>query len=200
MGLNKKNKTLLWVILAVGGIIMLKRDQPTDRKARVIAIAKRELETWGGRKETDPAMYPRLMAYWRAAGLSSEEAKSAIDRRAYWSAAFVNYVLKEAGAPYLPSPSHVGYLAAAKRAGRLYPANSKSPQPGNIVCFERDNSGVNWANVDDGTFKAAHCDVVTAKSGNAITVVGGNVSDSVTQRRFVLQNGLLTSAFAVMEV
>lgn len=177
---------------------MLRRERSTERNA--ITIAQRELATWGGRKETDPAMYPRLMAYWQAAGLSPTEAADAIHRRAYWSAAFVNYVLKEAGAAYLPSPSHVGYLAAAKRAGRLYPASSQSPQPGNIVCFERDNSGVNWANVDDGNFRAAHCDIVTAKSGNVITVVGGNVSDSVTQRRFILQNGLLTNAFAVMEV
>lgn len=199
MGLNK-HKALLWVILAVGIIIMIKRDQPTDRKARVIAIAKRELETWGGRKETDPAMYPRLMAYWQAAGLSPVDAADAIRRRAYWSAAFINYVLAKAGVPYLPSPSHVGYLAAAKRAGRLYPANSKSPQPGNIVCFERDGSGVSWENVDDGRFRAAHCDVVISNNGNNINVIGGNVSDSVTQRQFVLQNGLLTNAFAVMEV
>lgn len=194
-------KPWAWGLIAIILLMTMRRSTPSPPGLRAAGIAQSELQAWAGRPETDPSMRSRLLAYWQATGLSASAAADAISRQAHWSAAFISYVMSKAGAPFTPAPAHVDYLAAAKRKGQLYRIHQRSPQVGDLVCMERDASGVSFDNLDDGRYRPAHCDIVVGRSTNRIQVIGGNVSDSVTLREFALKDGYLSPPFfAVMKV
>lgn len=115
-----------------------------------------------------------------------------------WSAAFVSYVMRIAGAgkrfPY--SDAHATYIDIAARMARheaqgwLVVAerpDAYAPQPGDLICLGRDQAaGITFAELPAGRFPA-HCDIVTAvpapgEADPALTVVGGNVDDAVTMK------------------
>ncbi len=124
---------------------------------------------WTGRHDGEGRVFPR-----------------SDDGRFAWSAAFVSYVMREAGArdgfPY--SASHWTYVDAAfeKRPGVLLRAErpeAYAPQPGDLICIGRESSrGIRY---DDLPARfAGHCDVVVEAAPGELTVVGGNVNDAVT--------------------
>jgi hypothetical protein len=116
------------------------------------------------------------------------------DARYAWSAAFVSYVMRVAGAgdgfPY--DDLHATYIDAAARAARgEWPGGMlvamrpeyHPPAPGDLVC-----AGRAWAErlrFDDlpaGRFPS-HCMIVVEVQPEALLVVGGNVDDAVTLTR-----------------
>jgi hypothetical protein len=110
-----------------------------------------------------------------------------------WSAAFVSYVMRIAGAgqhfPY--SASHSDYIDLAKQQalGRTSgwaitaePAISYAPEAGDLICRSRDfEAPPNYDDLPIGHF-ASHCDVVVRVDGGLLTVIGGNVDDAVTMK------------------
>ncbi|GBF07821.1 hypothetical protein DAERI_180012 [Deinococcus aerius] len=172
-------------------------------KADAVRIALEEYARWrpGGaaRSETDAEMRPTLRGYWmEGVGLGGNAADSAIDSRLAWSAAFISWVMRRAGAGTLfrYASGHTTYCAAAKRnraAGDLqnpfwlYRISERAPEPGDLVCTGRQDSGVTYDNVDDGNFRASHCDVVVEVSPGRLGVIGGNVSNTVGRK--VLRTG-----------
>lgn len=109
-----------------------------------------------------------------------------------WSAAFVSYVMRIAGAgkrfPY--SANHADYINIAKQqalgqtSGWVVTAQrpeAYAPQPGDLICLGRAGaSDLRYDDLPAGHFPG-HCDIVvdTSVSGQ-IAVVGGNVDDAVT--------------------
>lgn len=168
-------------------------------KRNVVRIAEEERKRWhsGGRKtETDPAMTPVLKDYF-AAGVnvtvSDEEIQAPVwQRRNPWSATFISWVMRQAGAgsTFAYSRAHQRYIAAAKRnreEGRgdnpfwALRATEYAPEVGDIVCAERANSGATYENIHEG-FRPCHCDIVTRAEAGRLTVIGGNVGDSVGRK------------------
>lgn len=111
-----------------------------------------------------------------------------------WSAAFVSYVMRIAGAgshfPY--TASHSDYINIAKHqadrqtSGWVITAErpeSYAPQPGDIICLGRGSAhDLRYDELPAGHFPA-HCDIVVdATVPNQISVVGGNVDDAVTMK------------------
>jgi Uncharacterized protein conserved in bacteria (DUF2272) len=110
-----------------------------------------------------------------------------------WSAAFVSYVMRIAGAgarfPY--TATHADYINLAKQmklgntsgwAIMAEAPNSYAPQPGDLICRSRDfATPPNYDDLPIGRF-ASHCDVVARADGGVLTVVGGNVDDAVTMK------------------
>jgi hypothetical protein len=108
-----------------------------------------------------------------------------------WSAVFVSYVMRMAGAgnkfPY--SESHSDYINEASKASLgLIPRRgvlahrvaAYAPQLGDLVCFGRDeNRGLRFEDLPADHF-LAHCDIVVAVPPGRISIVGGNVDDAVT--------------------
>src|SRR5687768_4082007 len=98
-----------------------------DESSAIVALrthsrstAKAEFESWnrgGQKKETDPAMRPRLLAYWQTV-TTAAEAERMINRRDAWSAAFISYVMKQAGAgtSFKYGAAHRIYIGRAKAA------------------------------------------------------------------------------------
>lgn len=111
-----------------------------------------------------------------------------------WSAAFVSYVMRIAGAgkqfPY--SASHSTYINIAKQmalgqaTGWIVTAErpeSYAPQPGDLICLGRGSGRtLRYDDLPAGPFPA-HCDVVVDTSvPGTISVIGGNVDDAVTMK------------------
>jgi hypothetical protein len=111
-----------------------------------------------------------------------------------WSAAFISYVMRMAGAgdgfPY--APSHYAYINAAARQalgqeqGWVITARRPSeyaPALGDIICTGREQAKrMRFDRLPARPFPA-HCDIVVATTPvGQLSVVGGNVDDAVTMK------------------
>jgi outer membrane protein OmpA-like peptidoglycan-associated protein/peptidoglycan hydrolase-like protein with peptidoglycan-binding domain len=176
---------------------------PASRLAGVrnnaAAAAMAEVGRWqnGKLKETSPQVQTRLREYWQGAGLSSSQAASYAANRTAWSAAFISWVMRTAGAgsAFSYSPSHTTYISAAKanrESGscnpfKLYRLNERRPVVGDIIV---NSYPIKWGCKRSGTASydnfetqgCSHCDVVVKVVPGQITKVGGNLSDSVGMR------------------
>jgi hypothetical protein len=195
--------------------------EPLSREA-VVAIALREWRAFGSKvndtgadldltgdakPERQPGLWQRVGEYWWE-GLDPGRQEAAwtgkhdehgivfppeVDGEYAWSAAFVSYVMRIAGAgPRFPySADHADYIDIAKRmatgqaSGWAVVAErpeSYAPQPGDLVCTGRGSAArLRYDDLPAGHFPA-HCDIVVEVAGDLLTVVGGNVDDAVTMR------------------
>ncbi len=110
-----------------------------------------------------------------------------------WSAAFVAYVMRMAGAgqrfPY--SATHADYINAARQRGTADRSplaiaaerpESYAPQRGDLICMWRGRRPIRYDELPTGRF-AGHCDIVVALRPGLIDAIGGNVDDSVAMKR-----------------
>jgi hypothetical protein len=194
-------------------------------RASVVAIALREWRAFGAldvsategeRFERDPGLWQRVGEYWWL-GLDAGSEESGWTGRhdgngwtfppdadgAYaWSAAFVSYVMRIAGAgsrfPY--AADHATYINAARRGGdwvvTAEPPEAFAPRPGDLVCRGRGPAtGLRFDDLPTGRFPS-HCDIVVGSpEDGTIPAVGGNVGNAVTRRFLpVSPDGLLLEA------
>jgi hypothetical protein len=104
-----------------------------------------------------------------------------------WSAAFISYVMRIAGAgnqfPY--SASHSDYIDASVSGSALLQGERPSdyaPQPGDLICMGRGRSAkLTFSKLPVRHFPA-HCDIVVKVDPGQLSVVGGNVDDAVTMK------------------
>jgi hypothetical protein len=107
-----------------------------------------------------------------------------------WSAAFISFVMRMAGAgPSFPySESHSDYINAAAQetatnlgqyALQAEPPESYAPQLGDLICFGRGAAEkLHYADLPAGHFPG-HCGIVVARQPGQISIIGGNVADAV---------------------
>ena len=120
-----------------------------------------------------------------------------------WSAAFISYIMKSSGVKeFVYSKSHSDYIIKARNnrnSGGSYSwygydalLNEAKVEVGDLVCYTRGNSiNVTWNNIAPNM--QTHCDCVTKIDQSNIPVayvIGGNVSDSVTQTTVLLNKDL----------
>ena len=105
-----------------------------------------------------------------------------------WSAAFVSYVMRSAGAatrfPY--SPAHHTYIDLARGGGGGWVVSAQAPDAyppnvGDLICASRTRIPLRFADLPAGVY-AAHCDIVVGGTPGLLSVVGGNVDDAVTMK------------------
>ena len=170
--------------------------------------------------ERQAGMWERVGDYWRLGqdperpeaawtGKHDEygrEFPAAKDYRFAWSAAFVSYVMRSAGAgtrfPY--APSHHTFINIARQMslgttqGWALVAerpDAYAPQPGDLVCFSHTRTPLRFADVPRRRAFPAHCDIVVTNQAMVMTVVGGNVDDAVTEKHVpVTEDGRLSNA------
>jgi hypothetical protein len=116
-----------------------------------------------------------------------------------WSAAFVDYVMRMAGAgrrfPY--SPTHSDYINAARQSSSwvisaLHPS-TYAPQRGDLICMSRGTRRIHYADLPTGRFPG-HCDMVVAVRPGSLDVIGGNVENSASMKHIpVTANGYLAN-------
>jgi hypothetical protein len=162
-----------------------------------VRLALRERRRWIGKTETSPEMTPVLQEYYRVGVGRRISAANLQDpgwqRRHPWSAVFISWLMRTAGAEgtFHYSSAHKQYIAAAKR-NRLrsdrgspfwaYRVSEVAPDVGDLVCAARANSGATYDNIDGPGHRATHCDIVTARSAGSLQVIGGNVSNRVERK------------------
>lgn len=193
--------------------------QPISRES-VVAIALREWRLWGQnianpeadatrtvKPEREPGLWQRVGEYWWL-GLNANAPEVAwtgkhdghgrvfpadMDGDYAWSAAFISYVMRIAGAgrrfPY--SADHADYINAGRRVslGETHAwivsaerVQDYAPQPGDLVCFGRGTAkGLRYEDLPTPRLFTSHCDIVVDTDiPGQIAVIGGNVEDSVT--------------------
>ena len=186
----------------------------------VVAIALREWRLFGQniadpvadatrtiKPEREQGLWQRVGEYWWL-GLNATAPEVAwtgkhdgqgkvfppeIDGDFAWSAAFISYVMRIAGAgtkfPY--SADHADYINAARRVSlgettawvvAAERVQDYAPRPGDLVCFGRGLArGLRYEDLPTADLFPSHCDIVVDTSvPGQISVIGGNVEDSVT--------------------
>ena len=115
------------------------------------------------------------------------------DGRHAWSAAFISYVMRMAGAgsrfPY--SGSHSDYINQARDAslGRVSSPAVRAERPdlyaprlGDLICYGRGRGrAVRFEDLPAAYFPS-HCDIVAGVEPGQLSVVGGNVEDAVAMK------------------
>lgn len=178
--------------------------QPTDALGHYIR----------GHHETEDGWYQRIGIYWKdGVGISGRDGRTVMNAKGDrwpWSAAFISWVMKEAGAGrrFHYSGQHSEYIfstiAALNKQDMnvgywCYRLSDMKPSVGDIVCYARE-AGVDYDNQKNGNY-SGHCDIVVEVNRNEIIVVGGNVGDSVTRRPIGLNiNGYLDQHFVKGEL
>ncbi|PYD61293.1 hypothetical protein CFR73_04365 [Novacetimonas maltaceti] len=124
-----------------------------------------------------------------------------------WSAAFISYVMRVAGANdrFAYSPNHATYINAAaahtEKGVRARNPDTYAPRLGDLICVGRGASrAVRFANLPTANPFPAHCGLVVAMDDNAppfghqISIIGGNVDDAVSMTHVpVDRHGRLSS-------
>ena len=189
-------------------------------RANAVAIAMREWRAFGSqvnddppdtrvipdeqRADRQPGFWQRVGEYWWL-GQDSSRRQSGwtgkYDERGApyapgdyghaWSAAFISYIMRSAGANdrFRYSPLHAEYINAAVRGEggmQAYPALSTPAQVGDLICTGRGAArNMRFESLPAGGFPS-HCDIVVETSGSQLTVVGGNVDAGVTMKHIPL--------------
>jgi hypothetical protein len=161
-------------------------DQPTLRDGKMLRA---------GRREGDTPQWRRVMTYWRE-GLQSDSVNSredVISGDHPWSAAFLAYVMKQAGVgervPH--AASHSGRIKEAiynrqhgVDSARLigHRLSDYAPRPGDLLCATRAwaTGQVNYDNAARFDFFPSRCEVVVSASSGQIITIGGDLMDAVT--------------------
>jgi hypothetical protein len=197
------------------------RDYAPFSRTAAVAVAMDEWRLWGMRVddsngagyvqadatmgERQPGLWQRVGEYWWE-GMNENEPDNAftgkhdangkvfavaVNGHYAWSAAFISYVMRIAGAgekfPY--APDHATYINYAARAAQGHvrnplliaenPANY-APRLGDLVCFGRGWARrLTFADLPEGQNYPAHCSIVVAGAVEQISVIGGNVDDAV---------------------
>jgi hypothetical protein len=199
--------------------------EPLSREA-VVAIALREWRAFGSKvndtgtdldltgdakPERQPGLWQRVGEYWWE-GLAPGRQEAAwtgkhdehgiafppeVDGNYAWSAVFVSYVMRIAGAgPGFPyAADHADYINIAKRMATRQASGwavvaerpeSYTPQPGDLICNGRGSAArLRYDDLPTGRFPA-HCDIVVEVAADQLTAIGGNVDDAVTMRHLPL--------------
>jgi hypothetical protein len=189
--------------------------QPFSRAA-ALAIARDEWRLWGSRVDDDPSAYAppdpeaipeRQEGFWQRVGeywwqgmnagtpdslltgkyIAPGEVFPVSEKGDYaWSAAFISYVMRIAGAgrdfPY--APAHAMYINAAVRGETpLLTAENPAtyaPQPGDLICFARSwAAGLRFHDLPTKGFFPGHCGIVASIGTGEIDMIGGNVDNAV---------------------
>ncbi|MGE0045244.1 MAG: DUF2272 domain-containing protein [Hyphomonadaceae bacterium] len=117
-----------------------------------------------------------------------------------WSAAFISWVMCEAGAaPFRFSWAHRDYVDASiaaveSDAPHLYRARApdQTPRVGDLLCAHRAGYRTDLAarREQAGAEGEMHCDLVVAINGRDVLAIGGNVENGVTAVRYDIHRGL----------
>jgi hypothetical protein len=141
--------------------------------------------------------------FWHSIGISYSGSTVVGGIRPAWSSAFVSFCVREAGGgnKFKYSEAHCHYvnaamIASADGAAHLYKARrpeAYSPKVGDIICAGREYAKRYTYDIAQmqyiaDSFYPSHGDIVVSVSGDSVSVVGGNVNDSVQRKIFRLKS------------
>ena len=199
-------------------------------RTNAVAIAMREWRAFGSvvndgppsnetpgpaRADNQPGLWQRVGDYWwfgQDAGSRQSGWTPRYDEfgapypgaAPAWSAAFISYIMRVAGAGdrFTYSPLHADYINAAVNGIGVLQAGPPDRVPvtaGDIICLPRGEArSMRYQDLPAPPF-TAHCDLVVAASADQLTVVGGNVGASVSMKHVPVAGGLLAPGGRVLD-
>jgi|SRR5690554_503434 len=203
----KRKQALILITVAI--IVAIFIFSKMKDKKNIALDAQKEVDHWLNLTEHNPESHSRLVEYWQdGAGWDwiKDSNISAFASKYAWSAAFISYVVKKTFSEFPSSATHANYTVWARdrrNAGETkmiaYNTNEYKPTVGDILIKKRGYNG----NLED-LYKTAktHGDIVIENNGNYLTVVGGNVSNTVKKTIVPLENGYITNNnwFAIIKM
>ena len=194
---------------------------PSPFRDKAADAARAEMNTFAlkldgsSAKETEQPLRNRTLEYLRFVELP----KVTDPGKVAWSAAFISFVMSQAGASRQQFPfsaAHHSYIRQALKnriandpsATLIYHDRSEfAPRIGDLVGRSRTSKVKNRKDIEkllpDGSF-LAHTDIVVRVGPGFIETIGGNVSNSIKKRRFdTTSKGLVKDRkkwFCVLEV
>ncbi len=189
---------------------------------QIVTVAKAEWDYFGrqefdisgkklrdGKDEIEDGYWQRVGIYWRDGSGKNLTGKN---DDYPWSATFISYVMRKAGAGerFRYSAQHSAYIRSAIKAREKdnkkygfwgYRISERAPEVGDLVCYSRE-AGISF-DTQSANYKS-HADIVIAKSAQSIQVLGGNVANSVSVKSIKINSqGILTDKnhawFAVLQ-
>jgi lysozyme family protein len=162
----------------------------------LIRIAKAEYQAFHNVSETDEPLRSRIDTYCRDIGI----APPANISKFAWSATFVSWCIKKAGATareFTFSPAHAVFVRAAianADAGigvfRARPIGSYAPQVGDLIHRNRSGGTITYADARTNSEYPSHSAIVVETGedqvGRYAMTVGGNEHDSIRTTRVAL--------------
>ena len=165
--------------------------------------------------ESEQPLRSRALEYFHFVGMN----KITDPSKEPWSAAFISFVIKQAGADQRQFPFSAGHhryirqalenrIANDSHATLIYHDRSEfAPRVGDLVGRSRSSKVKNRKDIEkllpNGSF-AAHTDIVVRVGPGFIDTIGGNVGNSIKKRRFeTTRKGLVKDRkkwFFVLEV
>ncbi len=162
-----------------------------ERLLRVAVDEWLRFDKGEGSEKADPYCgYVRQM--WAALGQPHDgRSKDANGDDIPWSAAFISFVVRQAGAAYGAfqfSSMHSVFVNNAIKArvtGRLdkpfwgYRINEQRPEPGDIIQRNRSGGTVTFSHAENHASYKSHADFVLEVTPDVVRVLGGNVGNTV---------------------
>ncbi len=141
-----------------------------------------------GGQEADEEFYLRVGDYWRE-GVDRPDLNGK-DTQEPWSAAYISWIMKEAGMGdrFSYSDWHATYIRNSILARKAkdrhfafwgYRLSERAPQVGDLVGYARQG-GITYDY--QPVIYSSHTDLVVAVRPHEIDVIGGNVQDSVSKK------------------
>jgi hypothetical protein len=168
---------------------------PKSIVPKAVNIALSELETFARQNggivtETNAPLRARVLEYFRLVGRGDITDPSAEP----WSAAFISFVMRSAGATEEQFPFSQGHfkyilVGLANRMANRFDApvvyfdrDEKAPRIGDLIGFSRTSSVRNRSDLEEflpNKFFPSHTDLVIDVSPGKLKVIGGNVSQTI---------------------
>lgn len=178
---------------------------------QLVAVCKGEYARWDngqgreswGRPQHAKDYYLFVKDYWKAVGNNNLDGRKVVGNiRPAWSSAFVSFCMKTAGAGskffYTEAHCHYVHKAMEQASGAIngygYAARKTSaykPKPGDVIVGGREYAqSFDYAKAEliyeADSFYPSHGDIILELTPNYVLTVGGNVNDSVGQKRLKL--------------
>ena len=163
----------------------------SDFETRLVEIANGEFQTYGGHRESDGVLGPRIETYWTDLQWTFPGVGTP------WSAAFVCWCLLKAGATEDDFPFHARHAAfvhwtiANEKAGtglfRAVRFDLAPPEPGDLVHWNQPGGTFDFAYATTHKSYSSHSAIVVAlgqdSRGRFARTIGGNENNSVGTTR-----------------
>ena len=175
-------------------VLDLKANIPKDKTITGVSLqnpnalktrAEAEFAAWGNGTLSEKNAVTLLDKYAKATpGITAEDYSNNTQP---WSAAFVSYIMLAGDPKFMKSTLHNSYVSEAMKGTNgyeVFPLKSGlkiKPEIGCLLCTDRA-----------GKYTFSHCDVVYKIDGNTISVIGGNLSNSVKVSTITLTDGYIT--------
>jgi hypothetical protein len=170
----------------------------TSFKAELVRVAWHEHETLGALWRGDQALEERILFYCHEVGISAIP-----DVKAHYSAVFISWCMRAAGASKTDFPPTAGHWVYASQALRnaehekgLFRARrveSYAPKVGDVIHVNRDDGKVDYDRVGHGQYNSESGIVVDIRPGEALIVMGNQEPAGTvgTEKLALADSGLL---------